>query len=131
MNKTTITQESTEDFLMSQLEVCKTKEDLILEFWFHWVESVTTKSVDYQKVIASSAVNKWFLIEFRKEETEFRTLIKRYPDTKGRDKDWLWCKCVSKLMSRFPKALLDDVKRLEQKPKIPGIKIEFLTHILN
>ena len=123
--------ESPADFLMSQLEVCSSKEELILAYWFYWCESVTVKSVEYQKIIASSAINKWFLIELHKEETEFRKLIARYPDTVGRDKDWLWCKCVSKLMSRFPKALLDDAKKTEYKTKVPGIKIEFSTYILN
>lgn len=131
--KTTII-ETPQDYLMSQLEVCQTKEDIILVYWFYWVENVTTTALDYQKVIANSSVNKWFLIEFSKEEAEFKKLIARYPDTKGKDKDWLWCKCVSKLMSRFPKALLENAKKRELKPQITkakGIKIEFKISILN
>lgn len=129
--KTTI-KESTEDFLMSQLEICQTKEDLILAFWFYWIESVTTNAIDFQKVLARSAVNKWFLIELQKEENEFKTLLARYPDTAGKDKDWLYCKCISRLMSRFPKALLEDAKKREQKTtKISGIRIEISIEKLN
>jgi hypothetical protein len=130
----TTTQESTEDFLMSQLEICKTKQDLMLAFWFYWVESVTLTDREFQKVCANSAVNKWFLIELSKYESEFKTLIASYPDTHGRDKDWLYCKCVSKLMSRFPQALLQSAKKRELKPqitKVAGIKIEFNLTNLN
>lgn len=117
--------ESASDYLMSHLEVCKTKEDLILVFWFYWVESVTTNKIDFQKVLACSAVNKWFLIELKKEETEFKALIEKYPDTEGKDKDWLYCKHISRLMSRFPKILLDDAKKREQKTtKVNGLKVK-------
>lgn len=77
--KTTIN-ESASDYLMSHLEICKTKEDLILAFWFYWVESVTTNKIDFLKVVACSAVNKWFLIELQKEETElsFNSKVPRY-----------------------------------------------------
>lgn len=132
--KTTIKKESAEDYLMSQLEVCKTKEDLILAFWFYWVESVTINATDYQKVAACSPVNKWFIIELGKEEIEFKSLIALFPDTKGKDKDWLYCKCISNLMSRFPKALLDEAKKREEKiqhSKVPGIKIELSIAKLN
>ncbi len=129
--KTTI-KESAVDYLMSHLEVCETKEDLLLAFWFYWVESVTTNTIDFQKVLARSAVNKWFLIELQKEENEFKTLLARYPDTAGKDKDWLYCKCISRLMSRFPKALLEDAKKRDQKTtKISGIRIEISIEKLN
>lgn len=121
MIKTTIKKEATEDYLMSQLEICKTKEDLILAFWFYWVESVVTNSIDFQKVLSCSSVNKWFLIELRKEEIEFEKLIAKRPQTKGAYKDWLYCKCISKLMCRFPKALLESVKKKEQKR--PQLKV--------
>ncbi|MDA6068669.1 hypothetical protein NJT12_03460 [Flavobacterium sp. AC] len=119
--KTTIKKEATEDYLMSQLEICKTKEDLILAFWFYWVESVVTNSIDFQKVLSNSSVNKWFLVELRKEEIEFKNLIAKSPRIKGREKDWIYCKCISKLMCRFPKALLESVKKKEQKR--PHLKV--------
>ncbi|WP_432221285.1 hypothetical protein ACRASX_11205 [Flavobacterium sp. TMP13] len=125
--KTTINKESAADFLMSTMEVCETKQDLLLAFWFYWVESVTLNSLEFQKVVANAAVNKWFLIELKKEETECRHLLSHYPNTAGKDKDWLWCQTVSKLMSRFPKALLEAAKKREQKPrttKVAGIRIE-------
>ncbi|MRX40377.1 hypothetical protein GJU43_13905 [Flavobacterium sp. LC2016-23] len=129
-----ITKESAEDFLMSQLEVHKTKEDLILAFWLYWVDSVTITAVEFQKVLACSSVNKWFMIELEKEETEFDKIIETYPDTSGKDKDWLYCKYISRLMSKFPKALLDFAKKHENKEqaaRIPGLKIEIQIAKLN
>lgn len=130
----TQTTESAVDYLMTQLKVCETKEDLTLAFWCYWVDSVTINTIDFQKVLASSPVNKWFMIELQKEEMEFKNFISDYPDTTGKDKDWLYCKCVSKLMSRFPKALLEMAKKREQKSqstKIQGIRIETSISKLN
>jgi hypothetical protein len=132
--KTQITRESAADYLMSQLEICQTKEDFILAFWFYWVESVTTTSVEFLKVFACAPVNKWFMQELKKDEGDFREFISHYPDTRGNDKDWLYCKCISKLMSRFPKALLDQAKKTEQKQlitRVQGIRISLSIAKLN
>lgn len=132
--KTTMRQESAADYLMSQLEICITKEDLILAFWLYWVESVTTNARDYQKVLACSPVNRWFITELQKEESEYKNLIAAYPDTAGKERDWLYCKCISKLMSYFPQALLKEAKKQDAKSiltKIQGIRIELSTEKLN
>ncbi|MRX70296.1 hypothetical protein SAMN06265349_101700 [Flavobacterium resistens] len=124
--KLTIKKETPEDYLMSHLEICKSKEDLILAFWMYWVDSVVTNAVEFQKVLSSSAVNKWFLLELRKQELIFKMTISEDPEIKGRDRDWLYCKCIAKLMSRFPKSLVDFAKKREQKEqpiKINGRKI--------
>jgi hypothetical protein len=118
----TNTLESAVDYLMSQLEVCETKEDFILAFWFYWVDSVTTTSIEFLKVFACAPVNKWFMQELKKNEGDFREFISNYPDTKGNDKDWLYCKCISKLMSRFPKALLNEARKRDKKPQSTKIK---------
>lgn len=118
--------ETPQDFLMSQLEICETKEDLIMAFWFYWVDNVVTKSDEFQMVLASALVNRWFITELRKGELEFRNLMLKFPDTDGKERDWQYCKCISKLMSRFPKALIESAKsrKLREKPiKIQGIKI--------
>lgn len=112
--KTVITKESAADYLMSQLEVCKTKEDLILAFWCYWVDKFTVNSFEYQKVLANSAVSKWFMMELSNEESVFKEFISLYPDTVGRDKDWLYCKCISKLVYRFPSALLTAAKKKDK-----------------
>lgn len=123
--KTTIRKESTEDYLMSHLEVCKTKEELVFAFWMYWVDSVVTNSIDFQKVLACSSVNKWFMIELQKEELIFKITVTSYPfEIRGKDKDWLYCKCISTLMSRFPKSLLESAKKNESKKQPTLIPIE-------
>jgi hypothetical protein len=132
--KTTITQESAVDHLFNELILSKTKSDFILSFWIYWVESVTITSREFQQVLANASVNKWFLREIAKEEKEFKFLSSRYSQLAGQGKeiDLLYIKCISKLMSRFPQALIANAKKRDQKPKstrIEGIRIE--TSILN
>jgi len=128
--KTTTTKESFVDHLMNELQSSKTKEDFLLAFWTYWVESVTITSREFQQVVANASVNKWFIRELAKEEIEFRLLSSNYSELAGQGKeiDLLYVKCVSKLMSRFPQALLEAAKKRTEKPKIAkvaGIPIEF------
>ncbi len=134
MSKTTITQESGIEFLINQLEVCETKELFILSFWIYWTENVTITDREFQKVIASSAINKWFLMELEKQEAEFKMLAARYNNLTKRDHNTLYARCANKLMSRFPMALLQAAKKRELKPqttKVAGIKIELSIINLN
>jgi hypothetical protein len=133
MSKTT-TQEVTVDYLFQELQLSQTKSDFLLSFWIYWVESVTITSREFQQVLANASVNLWFLRELSKEEKEFKILSSRYSQLAGQGKEieLLYIKCVSKLMSRFPLALLANAKKREQKPlttKVSGIRIE--TSILN
>jgi hypothetical protein len=130
----TINQESAVDYLMNELQLSETKTDFLLAFWIYWVESVTITSREFQQVLANAPVNKWFLMELAKEETEFRFLSSSYSQLAGQGKeiDLLYVKCVSKLMSRFPLSLISHAKKREQKPRstrVSGIRIE--TSILN
>ncbi|MDP3679741.1 MAG: hypothetical protein Q8R22_02770 [Flavobacterium sp.] len=132
--KATITQESGIDFLMNELQMSKTKEDFVLSFWLFWSENVTVNLIEYQKVIANTPVNNWFLTELKKEEIEFFDLSSRYPEITGKDKDLLYIKCTYKVMSRFPMSLLDTAKKREkqsQTTKVPGHRIEFPITDLN
>jgi hypothetical protein len=128
MNTTKQQQESSVDYLMAKLQASKNKEAFLLDFWFYWVESVTLTDKEFQKVCANGAVNRWFMMELAKEENEYRAIIAQYQEVKGRQRDWLYIKCVNKLMSRFPQALLQQAKKRELKPqttKVAGMKIEF------
>ena len=134
MSKTAITQESTLDYLIDELKLSETKEDFLMAFWIYWVESVTITSREFSQVLASATVNRWFLMELRKEEVEFKLLSSAYSQLEGHGEeiDLLYIKCISKLMSRFPLALLSNAKRRLQKPqttKVGGVRIE--TSILN
>ena len=132
--KKTINQESVVDYLENELRLSDTKEDFILAFWMYWVGSVTITSREFAQVLANALVNNWFIMELRKEESEFRFLSTGFSQLagQGNEIDLLYVKCISKLMSRFPLALLANAKKREQKPqttKVSGIRIE--TSILN
>jgi hypothetical protein len=134
MTTTKTKEELSVDFIITQLKTCKTKEDFMLSFWIHWSESVTVTDREFQKVMASAAVNKWFLFELKKQEDEFDLLSSRYNNLTSTDTKTLYAKCASKLMSRFPLALLQEAKKRELKPqttKVSGIKIEFSLINLN
>lgn len=129
MNKTA-TQESSIDYLINELEISQTKSDFILALWLHWAQSVTITGREFQQVVANTSVNKWFLNFVFKEEIEFRKLSARYSELagQGNEIDRLYVECVSKVMSRFPKALLEQAKKRELRPqttKVEGRKIEF------
>jgi len=123
----TTTQEDSIKYLLDAFQTTETKEDFLLVFWIHWVENVTIRTRDFQQVLASPSVNKWFIMAIQKEETEYRLLASRYPEIQGAAKDKLYIECVNKLMSRFPKALLDEAQKREVKPqytKVAGKHIE-------
>jgi hypothetical protein len=128
MNKSIITQEDSVAFLINAMDKANTKEDFILEFYIFWVENVTIRLRDFQNVLASASVNKWWLQELAKHEEHFREIAASYPEITGKDKDQLYCQCVNKMMSRFPKALLDQAQKRESKPqltKVAGKRIEY------
>lgn len=126
--KTAITPELGTDFLMNELQHSENKEDFVLSLWMFWSESVTVSAREYQKVLSSRPINNWFLTELKKEDDEFFSLTSRYPEISGQDKDLLYIKCIYKLFSIFPMALLKAAKKREtrpQKTKVPGRRIEF------
>ncbi|MES2238893.1 MAG: hypothetical protein V4497_01410 [Bacteroidota bacterium] len=130
----TTTQEDSIKYLLETFQTTETKEDFLLAFWIFWVENVTIRSRDFCQVLASASVNKWFIMQLQKEETEFRLLASRYPEIKGPAKDKLYIECVNKLMSRFPKALLDQAQKREEKAqttKVKGIRTELAIIIQN
>jgi hypothetical protein len=119
MSKTTIIikQEDSIAYLIDSLDKTLDREDFILSIWMLWTESVTTTSCQYQQVLHDPAVNRWFLKFIQNEEMEFRTLAKQYPELAGKAKemDLLYVKCLNKVMSRFPQALLERAKKRSTK----------------
>lgn len=128
MNKSIITQEDSVAFLINAMDKANTKENFILEFYIFWVENVTIRLRDFQNVLASAAVNKWWLQELAKHEEHFREIAASYPEITGKDKDQLYCSIVNKMMSRFPKALLDQAQKRVSRPQLikgAGKRIEY------
>jgi hypothetical protein len=100
----------------------------MFSLWMFWCESVTVNSREFQQVLSNPKVNKWFLLELGKEEKECATLLLKYDNVNQKDKNRLYIKCVYKLFSRFPMALLEVAKKRMEKQKttkVSGLRIEF------
>lgn len=103
-------------------------EDFTLELYMLWCESVTGTSREFQQVLANRIVANWFVFELSKNQTEYNFLIKNYKSASIEDKTELYIKCIFGLFSKFPKSLLEDAKKRDEKPqttKVAGIKIEY------
>jgi len=102
-------------------------EDLIFGAYARWCESLTTNNHEFQKVLANSAISKWFMMEYAKCETEFEQLTRRYEDSDmviAEDYKRCYAECTYRMFNIRPMALLQEIKK---PSKINGIKIYSLT----
>jgi hypothetical protein len=128
MKTTQATTISNSEALEAIFKQAPSAEFFMFSFWQFWCESVTTTSRELQQVLANRPVNNWFLQEIKKEEAECTKLLARYVNVSQADKDMLYVKCIYKLFSRFPKSLLENAKKRQEKPtptKVAGRQIEF------
>jgi hypothetical protein len=103
-------------------------EYFTFSLWMFWCESVTINTREFQQVLANKSVNSWFLQELKKEQDECLAILERYENITQSDQNKLYVKCVVKLFSRFPLALLQQAKKRDVKPqttRVAGHKIEF------
>lgn len=103
-------------------------EDFTFELYMLWCESVTGTSREFQQVLANRAISNWFSLELSKNEAEYNFLIRNYKTASIEDRTELYIKCIFGLFSKFPKPLLEDAKKRDEKPqitKLAGIKIEY------
>lgn len=96
-------------------------ESIIWDLYNKWCQSVSITQREYQQVLANSAINKWFLVELSKRETEFHKLTDRYVNTNVTTADFSNCyrDCVNSLFNYRPMALLSNIV----KPKAKGIQM--------
>jgi len=67
---------------LQKLDICPEQyESMIFNMYSNWCEGVTTNNKEYQKVLANAAVNRWFLMELSKSETQFHQLTHQYMGT--------------------------------------------------
>lgn len=105
-------------------------ELLIFGAYARWCESVTINPREFQKVIANSAVNKWYLMEYAKCEKEFNSLTDRYGNSITTE-DFKRCynDCTYGMFNIRPTALLQEIKKTRAVSclKIQGLRIPSLT----
>lgn len=89
-------------------------ELLIFGAYARWCESVTINNQEFQKVLANSAINKWYMMEYAKCEIEFNLLTARYDDTDtivANDFKRCYAECTYRMFNIRPMALLTAIKK--------------------
>ena len=71
-----------------------------IDTYMRWSESVSITEAQLQMIMANSAVNRYFNMEFKKCEAEFLELITRYPNATPTDAATLWGRCTVALFNR-------------------------------
>ena len=107
-------------------------ELLIFGAYARWCESVTINTQEFQKVLANSAINKWFMMEYAKCEADFEQLTARYEDTDtiiANDYKRCYAECTYRMFNIRPMALLNAIKKTPMK--IDGINTHSLTFNYN
>lgn len=96
-------------------------QEIIWRVYNKWCQDVTTNNLEYQQVLANSAINAWFRVEFSKCEVEFLEKTRFYTSSNVTAKDFHRCHadCLYKLFSIRPMPLLNQIV----KPKVKGISI--------
>ena len=107
-------------------------ENMIFGAYASWCESVTINAREFQKVLANSAVNKWYLMEYAKCEKEFNLLTDRYEGSVTVSADDLkicYIDCTYRMNNIRPTALLQEIKKTRAVSylKVQGIRIPSLT----
>jgi len=107
-------------------------ENMIFGAYARWCESVTINAREFQKVLANSAVNKWFLVEYAKCEAEFNMMTNRYEGSVTvsiEDLKICYIDCTHRINNIRPTALLLEIKKTKAVSylKVHGVKIQSIT----
>ena len=92
-------------------------ENMIMETYLRWcMDFCTNYQSELQSVLANAKMNKYFLFEYAKGETEFLRLISRYKDSPTvtqKDVQTLYNDCTFDIFNRTPKSLIQEAKKLK------------------
>ncbi|MCV9931731.1 hypothetical protein OIU80_05500 [Flavobacterium sp. LS1R47] len=109
-------------------------ENMLLGSYVRWCESVTVDAREYQKVFANAKINKWYIAEYAKCETEFNLLTQRYEKSITTD-DLKRCynNCTYKMFNQKPSILIQEITTTStiDSLKFYGTKNSSLTFNLN
>ena len=89
------------------------------ELWFKWCQSVTGKQNEFQMVLCSPSINKWFHAELLKHEEEFLFRVRNYHDAALEDLHKQYYDCTVQLFNIAPIVLLQEVFRALRKATQP------------
>ncbi|RWX03394.1 hypothetical protein [Flavobacterium cerinum] len=86
----------------------------MLDLWKNWAESNAGTTRQWQKILGSSAINRWFLNELSIIETTFRNKVQRFEGSNTVtvvDHRKCFNGLVTELFQHFPKPLLDEISK--------------------
>lgn len=100
-------------------------ENLVFGAYARWCESVTINAIEFQKVLANAAINKWYMMEYAKCEKEFHQLTGRYDNLTANDYQMCYNDCTYKMFNIRPTALLESIKKTQvySNLRVQGVKI--------
>ena len=106
-------------------------EDLVFGAYARWCDSVTINNHEFQKALANSSINKWFMMEYAKCEIEFKQLTVRYEENDtiiAEDFKRCYDQCTCRMFNIRPMVLLNEIKKTTNGNvmKVAGVKIHSL-----
>lgn len=81
-----------------------------MAYW-DWCESVSTNNAQIQMVIANTAVNNWYNMEYAKCETLFVSMVKDYPNIQPLDAMKIYTDCTFKMFNIRCEPLIKHAKQ--------------------
>lgn len=88
-------------------------QDVFFGAYWRWCESVSITDAQTQMVMANASVNKYYLMEYSKCETEFLELIAQYPNAGLPEIKDLYCNCTINMFNRRSIVLIENAKKTQ------------------
>ncbi len=88
-------------------------ETMFFGAYLRWCESVSITPQQTQMVMANASINKYYLMEYSKCETEFLELIALYPNADLQAINDLYCDCTINMFNRQSKVLIENAKKTQ------------------
>ena len=89
----------------------KQYNELLLESFLFWAGKHTFTKTQYQIVLTSKPIKKWFFNQYEKLNAEFVHFIERHPNASVKDNERLYARMIGKIYEIYPQVLLDDIKK--------------------
>lgn len=89
-------------------------EDIVLQLFIKWSQQQCVRCTDWQKLIANSSINKWFLSELQHLENNFKDEIKGYINATHIDRaefQNIYISCTKPILKLYPKPLIEQARK--------------------
>lgn len=83
---------------------------LLIDSFVYWAGKHTDTKTQYQIVLTSKPLQKWFFQQYEKLEDEFLSFYSRHPKGNSQDNERLYARVVGKIYDLYPSVLLDEIK---------------------